>query len=388
MDQVKLKYLCTSYSTPITQDQINKNGQYKVYGASGLVGYLPNEGCKTTYLGIVKDGAGVGRINAYEAGSYLLGTMAYIIPNSGVNIKWLKYAIMSLDLGKSISKTTIPHIYFSEYSNRKVGWSSLDTQARIADFLDYKCDEIDSVIAITQKTIEEYKALKQSIITEVVTKGIRGDRPMKDSGIEWIGDIPAEWDVVRIKNLFDYRNERNFKPLEEVNLISLYTDKGVVQHCDLDETTGNKASNADGYKLVYENDIVVNIILCWMGAIGRSAYFGVTSPAYDVYSPKQKTNSKFYHYLFRTNGFSGDCYKVGRGIMAMRWRTYSDQFRAIKVVSPPQSEQEEIVEYLDEKCEGIDDLIAKKQQYLTEIENYKKSLIYEYVTGKKEVLPL
>lgn len=386
MDQVKLKYLCTSYSTPITQDQINKNGQYKVYGASGLVGYLPNEGCKTTYLGIVKDGAGVGRINAYEAGSYLLGTMAYIIPNSGVNIKWLKYAIMSLDLGKSISKTTIPHIYFSEYSNRKVGWSSLDTQARIADFLDYKCDEIDSVIAITQKTIEEYKALKQSIITEVVTKGIRGDRPMKDSGIEWIGDIPAEWNVVRIKNLFDYRNERNFKPLEEVNLISLYTDKGVVQHCDLDETTGNKASNADGYKLVYENDIVVNIILCWMGAIGRSAYFGVTSPAYDVYSPKQKTNSKFYHYLFRTNGFSGDCYKVGRGIMAMRWRTYSDQFRAIKVVSPPQSEQEEIVEYLDEKCEGIDALIVKKQQYLTEIENYKKSLIYEYVTGKKEVV--
>jgi len=258
-------------------------------------------------------------------------------------------------------------------------------QERIAAFLDAECAEIDAVLEKTRASIEEYKKLKQAVITQAVTKGIRGDRPMKDSGIEWIGDIPAEWDVVRIKNLFDYRNERNFKPLEEVNLISLYTDKGVVQHCDLDETTGNKASNADGYKLVYENDIVVNIILCWMGAIGRSAYFGVTSPAYDVYSPKQKTNSKFYHYLFRTNGFSGDCYKVGRGIMAMRWRTYSDQFRAIKVVSPPQSEQEEIVEYLDEKCEGIDDLIAKKQQYLTEIENYKKSLIYEYVTGKKEV---
>ena len=261
-------------------------------------------------------------------------------------------------------------------------------QERIAAFLDAECAVIDAVLEKTRASIEEYKKLKQAVITQAVTKGIRGDRPMKDSGIEWIGDIPAEWDVVRIKNLFDYRNERNFKPLEEVNLISLYTDKGVVQHCDLDETTGNKASNADGYKLVYENDIVVNIILCWMGAIGRSAYFGVTSPAYDVYSPKQKTNSKFYHYLFRTNGFSGDCYKVGRGIMAMRWRTYSDQFRAIKVVSPPQSEQEEIVEYLDEKCEGIDALIAKKQQYLTEIENYKKSLIYEYVTGKKEVHPL
>ena len=261
-------------------------------------------------------------------------------------------------------------------------------QERIAAFLDAECAEIDAVLEKTRASIEEYKKLKQAVITQAVTKGIRGDRPMKDSGIEWIGDIPAEWDVVRIKNLFDYRNERNFKPLEEVNLISLYTDKGVVQHCDLDETTGNKASNADGYKLVYENDIVVNIILCWMGAIGRSAYCGVTSPAYDVYSPKQGINSKFYHYLFRTNGFSGDCYKVGRGIMAMRWRTYSDQFRAIKVVFPSQSEQEEIIKYLDEKCAGIDALITKKQQYLTEIENYKKSLIYEYVTGKKEVHPL
>ena len=317
-------------------------------------------------------------------------TSAYIAlsPRDDINAEYICYLLKSYDacrafhsMGRGLRKI----LSYSELKNKPIVVPPLAEQERIAAFLDAECAEIDAVLEKTRASIEEYKKLKQAVITQAVTKGIRGDRPMKDSGIEWIGEIPAEWDVVRIKNLFDYRNERNFKPLEEVNLISLYTDKGVVQHCDLDETTGNKASNADGYKLVYENDIVVNIILCWMGAIGRSAYFGVTSPAYDVYSPKQQTNSKFYHYLFRTNGFSGDCYKVGRGIMAMRWRTYSDQFRAIKVVSPPQSEQEEIVEYLDEKCEGIDDLIAKKQQYLTEIENYKKSLIYEYVTGKREV---
>lgn len=305
--------------------------------------------------------------------------------SSLVNRRFIRYCLQQSIASIAVDSVSIPTWSATLWNNQILTWPSVIEQERIAAFLDAQCAEIDAVLEKTRASIEEYKKLKQAVITQAVTKGIRGDRPMKDSGIEWIGDIPAEWDVVRIKNLFDYRNERNFKPLEEVNLISLYTDKGVVQHCDLDETTGNKASNADGYKLVYENDIVVNIILCWMGAIGRSAYFGVTSPAYDVYSPKQKTNSKFYHYLFRTNGFSGDCYKVGRGIMAMRWRTYSDQFRAIKVVSPPQSEQEEIVEYLDEKCEDIDDLIAKKQQYLTEIENYKKSLIYEYVTGKKEV---
>ena len=306
--------------------------------------------------------------------------------SSLVNRRFIRYCLQQSIASIAVDSVSIPTWSATLWNNQILTWPSVIEQERIAAFLDAECAEIDAVLEKTRASIEEYKKLKQAVITQAVTKGIRGDRPMKDSGIEWIGDIPAEWDVVRIKNLFDYRNERNFKPLEEVNLISLYTDKGVVQHCDLDETTGNKASNADGYKLVYENDIVVNIILCWMGAIGRSAYFGVTSPAYDVYSPKQKTNSKFYHYLFRTNGFSGDCYKVGRGIMAMRWRTYSDQFRAIKVLSPPQSEQEEIVEYLDEKCEGIDALIAKKQQYLTEIENYKKSLIYEYVTGKKEVV--
>lgn len=205
-------------------------------------------------------------------------------------------------------------------------------------------------------------------------------REMKDSGIEWVGKIPIEWDTIRIKNLFDYRNEKNFKPLVEVNLISLYTDLGVVQHCDLEATTGNKASNADGYKLVFEDDIVVNIILCWMGAIGRSAYTGVTSPAYDVYVPQEGTNSRFYHYLFRTQGFSGDCYKAGRGIMAMRWRTYSDQFRGIRVIAPPLGEQDRIVDFLDQKCAEIDAAIAKTKRTIEEYKKLKQSIIANAVT--------
>lgn len=262
---------------------------------------------------------------------------------------------------------------------------SIPEQQAIADFLDTQCSHIDSVIEKTRAAIEEYKKLKQSVITQAVTKGIRPNREMKDSGIEWIGEIPKEWAVQRIKTIFNLRDERNYLPLEEVNLISLYTDKGVVQHSDLEKTTGNKASNADGYKIVYENDIIVNIILCWMGAIGRSDYQGVTSPAYDIYVPSNTIECRFYHHYFRTKGFSGDCYKRGKGIMAMRWRTYSDQFRDIKVVVPPLKEQQEILNYLDEKTAAIDSLISKKEQLISELEAYKKSLIYEYVTGKKEV---
>lgn len=258
-------------------------------------------------------------------------------------------------------------------------------QQKIADFLDEKCGAIDEIINKTEQSIEEYKKLKQSVITKAVTKGIRPDRKMKDSNIDWIGKIPEDWEIKKIKYLFSLRDERNNLPLSEVNLISLYTDIGVIQHCDIEATTGNKAQTADGYKKVYTDDIVVNIILCWMGAIGVSAYEGVTSPAYDVYKPNKGAYSKFYHYYFRTKGFNGECYKVGRGIMLMRWRTYSEQFKAIKVIVPPLDEQKEIADYLDEKCAEIDTLIEKKQQFLAEMSNYRKSLIYEYVTGKKEV---
>ena len=205
-------------------------------------------------------------------------------------------------------------------------------------------------------------------------------REMKDSGVEWLGKIPNHWMIRRIKNLFELRNEKNYEALEDVNLISLYTDKGVVQHSDLTETTGNKAVTAEGYKIVKEDDIVVNIILCWMGAVGRSAYNGVTSPAYDVYKPLHDTNSKYYHYLFRTSQFNGECYRYGRGIMLMRWRTYSTEFRAISVPLPPEDEQKRIVNFLDKKIDDVDRLIGNVQKQIEKLKAYKQSLITEVVT--------
>ncbi|MCC2138137.1 restriction endonuclease subunit S [Faecalibacterium sp. CLA-AA-H283] len=308
---------------------------------------------------------------------------------SKIHPHFLMYSVLSDNFICKVEANSVgisyPAINASQIVHFKLPIPQLSEQFLLVTYLDRQCSEIDALLSKTLSSIEEYKKLKQAVITQAVTKGVRGEREMKDSGVEWIGEIPAEWSVQRIKTIFSIRNERNYLPLEQVNLISLYTDKGVVQHCDIEKTTGNKASNADGYKKVYPNDMIVNIILCWMGAIGRSNYAGVTSPAYDVYVPSSKIECKFYHYYFRTLGFSGDCYKNGRGIMAMRWRTYSDQFRSIKVVVPPLEEQKEIVGYLDAKCAEIDGLIAKKEQLIKELESYKKSLIYEVVTGKREV---
>ena len=244
---------------------------------------------------------------------------------------------------------------------------------------------IDAIIANNEAQIERLKQYKQSLITETVTRGLNPDAPMKDSGVEWIGKIPESWTISRIKGKFSLRSEKNYEALEDVNLISLYTEKGVVQHSDLTETTGNRAVTADGYKKVYKNDIIVNIILCWMGAVGMSDYDGVTSPAYDVYQPKADTFSKYYHYLFRTACFNGECFRYGRGIMLMRWRTYSDKFTAIKIPVPPLDVQQNIVEYLDEKCKKIDTVISLKQRKIEKLKQYRHSLIYECVTGKLDL---
>ena len=204
---------------------------------------------------------------------------------------------------------------------------------------------------------------------------------MKDSGIEWIGTIPADWDIVKIGHLFTVRNMRNYLPEDKVQLLSLYTGIGVFPQGEHTTASGNHAQTVEGYKIVKRNDIVVNIILAWMGAIGVSNYDGVTSPAYDVYKPDtNKVVPHYFHYVFRTSGIAGECYKYGRGIMLMRWRTYSQEFKQIKVPLPNVECQERIARFLDSKCAEIDALIAYIQSEIEILEEYKKSVITEAVT--------
>lgn len=327
-----------------------------------------------------------------HADHYIVSTGFCVLrPKKNVDNRFLKYFCSSELFTNQVSACSVgisyPAINASSLVALHAIYPPFEEQLKITNNLDKKCFQIESLITNVQSQIEKLKAYKQSLITEVVTKGLDPTVPMKDSGVEWIGKIPEHWKVTRIKNLFELRNERNNEPdLSKVNLISLYTDLGVVQHSDIIETTGNRAVTADGYKFVHKNDIVVNIILCWMGAVGMSNYDGITSPAYDIYRPKNGTLSEYYHYLFRTNCFNGECYRYGRGIMMMRWRTYSAEFMAIHVPQPPIAEQREILAQLRDKTAKIDRLIAIKQEKIDKLNDYKKSLIYEYVTGKKEVV--
>ena len=315
-------------------------------------------------------------------------TSAYIAlsPRDDINAEYICYLLKSYDacrafhsMGRGLRKI----LSYSELKNKPIVVPPLAEQERIAAFLDAECAEIDAVLEKTRASIEEYKKLKQAVITQAVTKGVRGDRPMKDSGIEWIGDIPAEWDVIRVKQLLKERNERSKEGKEEP--LSMSQKVGLVPTKFL-ESIPNMASSFVGAKLAYVDDLVFNKLKAHLGVFSVSRYDGLVSPDYAVYCSTGKSNLKYLEYIFKTPQCIGEFRKKSTGIAAGLMRLYTEGLFSIYLPYPALSEQEEIAEYLNEKCAGIDALIVKKQQYLTEIENYKKSLIYEYVTGKKEVV--
>ena len=278
----------------------------------------------------------------------------------------------------------------------KIILPSIEEQTEITTYLDNKCTEIDSVIEKTKSTIEEYKKLKQSVITEAVTKGIRPNREMKDSGIEWIGEIPKEWDILPFRHILFERNEKNNPVISEERL-SLSIELGVTLYADKTTNLDRFKEDFTQYKLAHEGDLVMNSMNMIVGATGVSKWFGCVSPVYYTFYDNdiEHTTAKFCEYIFRSKTMLRVLHSYGKGIYAIdrgddkintcRLKVSKEDLKSIKIPLPNISEQKEIVAYLTDKTAEIDTLIAKKEQIVSELESYKKSLIYEYVTGKKEV---
>lgn len=206
-------------------------------------------------------------------------------------------------------------------------------------------------------------------------------RQMKDSGVEWIGQIPEDWEIVRIKQLFAEVDERCTKG-NEYTLLSVSEYYGVSpkkDHLNEDDML-TRAETLDGYKICRKNDIVMNIMLAWKRALGVSEYVGIISPAYCVYRARQEVCAKYFHYLFRTDIYAELFKQNSTGIIDSRLRLYPDKFLALKCQVPPLEQQEKIVSYLDRKCAEIDAIIAKQQKIIEKLKEYKLSVITEAVT--------
>ena len=275
--------------------------------------------------------------------------------------------------------TTIDVIYSGTLKDIKIPVPPRNVRKKISAFLDFQCSEIDAISADIQKEIETLEQYKRSVITEAVTKGLNPDAEMKDSGAEWIGEVPTNWDLGRIGGFYSLRNEKvsdkDYPPLS-------VTMKGVLPQLE----TAAKTNDGDNRKLVRKGDFAINSRSDRRGSCGISKYDGSVSLINTVLTPRGKMSAAYYDWVFHCTRFSDEFYRQGHGIVDDLWTTGWQEMKKIIIPVPPLPEQNRIADYLSSKCSDVDFIISQKNQQVETLANYKKTLIYEYVTGKKEVV--
>lgn len=268
--------------------------------------------------------------------------------------------------------------------NRIVLIPPIYEQKEIAIFLDSQCSEIDVISADIQKEIEILEQYKRSVITEAVTKGLNPEAEMKDSGIEWVGNIPAHWDVHPLYYYFSERKKKNYLGKEQ-NLLSL--SYGKVIRKDINTSEGLLPDSFNGYNIIEPGDIVLRLTDLQNDKrslrTGLVKEHGIITSAYVTLKAAKEVVPEYFHYLLHAYDVMKVLYNMGNGVR--QGLNYSELSK-MHIVAPPLDEQKNIAARLDCVCKGIESIIASKKQQLAVIDSYKKSLIYEYVTGKKEVL--
>ena len=291
------------------------------------------------------------------------------------DVKYLYYLLKVVNFEWFDNNGTIPSVNNAKLKDLYVPWVSLAEQQRIAEFLDKKCAEVDEMIALQEQIIEELKAYKQSVITEAVTKGLNPVAPMRDSGIEWIGSIPEHWEVKRLKFVAERHNQKvsdevlPYIGLENVESFSVRFieteneyDITQAQVCAVGDVIFGKLRPYLGKAMVIKTEHCCSSEFLVLSGSGAPSYL---------------------RYLMLSDWFVEIVNASTYGTKMPR--ANADYIMNMQVVCPPIDERKAITDYLDEKCEDIDSLIQTKQSKIDSLKEYKKSIIYEYVTGKKEV---
>ena len=313
-------------------------------------------------------------------------TSAYIAlkPKNGINSRFYHYLLHTYDILKvfyNMGNGVRQGLNYDEFAKLMVYSPSDTEQQKIADFLDRECGKIDGLKADIQAQIDTLEQYKRSIITEAVTHGLNPSAPMKECSVSWARQIPQHWKVMPNKHLMT--KIKNICPIYKGEDILSLTMYGVIVR-DLD-AGGKMPSSFDGYQYIKKG----NLLMCLFDidvtprCIGIIKQNGITSPAYSQFKMKKIANARFYYYYYLMLDYTKGLLHLAKNL---RHSLTEDQLGAIKQLVPPLDEQQEIADYLDNKCAEIEQIIADKKSQIETLDGYKKSLIYEYVTGKKEVV--
>lgn len=381
----------------IAVTEMNPDGKYPVFSSQtkndGCLGYIDTYDFDQDQLTWTTDGANAGTVFLRRGKHNCTNVCGTLLPYTNDNdLRFLKYSLEYIAIFHKRADINGFKIMNNEMADIVITLPPLSEQIVIADYLDEKCAEIDTVIEKTKATIEEYKKLKQSVITQAVTKGIRPNRPMKDSGIEWVDKIPQEWENRKMISILSMRVIDG--PHESPELFDTgipYISANAIENGKID------FSKMRGYISEEYSDLCDlrykpqknDILMIKLGATTGQVAIVETDERFNIWVPlaaircNSKALPKFVYYALQSDYYLRQ--------MELSWTFGTQQTLGVKtierlrIILPIYEEQKEIADYLDKKCSEIDELIAKKTSLLSELESYKKSLIYEYVTGKKEV---
>ncbi len=259
----------------------------------------------------------------------------------------------------------------------------VEEQNAIVAYLDKKCAEIDELVTRRQAIIERLKELKQSIIAEAVTKGLNPDVPMKDSGIDWLGEVPQHWEKYRTPSILKVTSKAG---TDSDELLSVYLDRGVIKHSESDGMQVHKPSkDMSAYQKVLPGNFVCNNQQAWRGSVGVSEHEGRISPAYIIFNLSSKLEPKFANYFFRSQAWNPSFVYSSKGVGSIQRNLYLPWLRQHYCYLPSTEEQQAIVTYLDKKCADIDELVARQEQIIEKLKELKTSTIAHVVTGKVDV---
>lgn len=303
---------------------------------------------------------------------------------NNVNIKFVKYNLETSALSIKGVGDIIESFNMNVWGNSFCVLPNIIEQEVIVNYLDKKVSQIDDIISKQKSLIEKYKDYKQSIITETVTKGLNKNVPMKDSGIEWNREIPVHWNVIQSKNLFSQRKDRAKEGERQLTASQKY---GVIYQDEYMKLENQKVvtvdKGADILKQVEPNDFVISM-RSFQGGLEYSSLSGSISSAYVMLIPNKKVYPPYFRWLFKSIKYINALQSTSNLVRDGQAMRYSN-FKQIPLFEIPIEEQQEIAEFLDNRCKSIDSVISKKEQLIEKLESYKKSLIYECVTGKRVV---
>lgn len=314
-------------------------------------------------------------------------TSAYINlrPKREIDPAFLHYLLHSYDVKKvfyALGSGLRQNLSYDDFKYLRLPIPSTEEQHAITAFLDEKCAKVDEAVRIKEEQIALLRERRQILIQEAVTRGLNPDVPMKDSGIDWIGEIPAHWEVKRNKNMFVEINERSHKGTEQH--LSMSQKLGLVPAELVEKSLVSESY--EGAKLVRAGDLVLNRLKAHLAVFSIAPTMGLVSPDYSVFRPfVAGASSRYFEALFKTSIYLGEFRLRVRGIVEGFYRLYTDSFMDVPLLVPPQDERIRIMDHVERSSVKLDDAIHIKESQITALKEYKATLINAAVTGKIKV---